>query len=113
MGRNGEPLPDAVREKMESSFGADFSGVRVHTSSPAVPLGAQAFTHGENLHFAPGQYSPESQSGQELLGHELTHVVQQRSAPVHPASSPPAHIQAANRQLSSHLAAGGMPANVR
>lgn len=113
MERNGEPLPDAVREKMEHSFGADFSDVRVHPSSPAVPIGARAFAHGDDVHFAPGQYSPESQSGQELLGHELTHVVQQRSGPVHPASNPPAHVQEANRQLSSHLAAGGLPANVR
>jgi len=40
-------------------------------------LGAQAYTQGTDIHFAPGQYQPSSQGGQELLGHELAHVVQQ------------------------------------
>ena len=41
---------------------------------------------GNNVHFAPGQYSPESGSGQKLLGHELAHVVQQRQGRVRPDS---------------------------
>ncbi len=50
-----------------------------HTdSSQASELGALAYTQGENIHFAPGQFDTGSQRGQALLGHELTHVVQQR-----------------------------------
>jgi hypothetical protein len=74
----GEPLPEEVQSKMERAFNADFSTVRIHEDERASQVGAQAFAQGENLHFAPKQYDPFSQQGQELLGHELAHVVQQR-----------------------------------
>jgi ribosomal protein S18 acetylase RimI-like enzyme len=63
---------------MESFFGPSFSNVRVHVGDQAPSIGALAFTHGSNLYFAPGQYNPNTSRGQRLLGHELTHVVQQR-----------------------------------
>ncbi|MEM9489334.1 MAG: DUF4157 domain-containing protein, partial [Myxococcota bacterium] len=62
---------------METSLGADFSDVRIHEDGEAKRLGTLAFTRGADIHFAPGQYQPNSSQGQELLGHELTHVVQQ------------------------------------
>ena len=73
----GRELPEDVRVQMESSFGADFSAVRIHEGPQAAALGAQAYTQGTDIHFAPGHYDPSSESGQALLGHELTHVVQQ------------------------------------
>ncbi|WP_353480357.1 DUF4157 domain-containing protein [Haliscomenobacter sp.] len=77
----GSPLPKKTRTQMEGSFGSDFSGVRVHTDSSAVQmnkeLGAQAFTHGSDVYFNAGKYDAGSREGQRLLGHELTHVVQQ------------------------------------
>ena len=73
----GKAMPGEVQVKMESAFGADFSGVRIHQGPSAQALGALAYTQGPNVHFAPGWYQPESQKGQELLGHELAHVVQQ------------------------------------
>ncbi|ACY14285.1 eCIS core domain-containing protein [Haliangium ochraceum] len=73
----GRPLPEAVQAKMGRAFGTDFSAVRVHEGAQAENLGALAYTQGSDIHFAPGQYAPESHSGQELLGHELAHVVQQ------------------------------------
>ncbi|WP_431854403.1 DUF4157 domain-containing protein [Azospirillum sp.] len=82
MGGGGRPLPDGVRQKMESFFKADFSDVRVHVGSEAPSIGALAFTLGTNLYFAPGQYNPDTPHGQQLLGHELTHVVQQRAGRV-------------------------------
>lgn len=75
-GGNGLPAP--VLAKMQRAFGADFGGVRFHPSSPeAAALGAQAFARGGEVHVAPGHWDPESQQGQELIGHELAHVVQQ------------------------------------
>jgi hypothetical protein len=62
---------------MEGAFGTDFSGVRIHEGPRAAALGALAYTQGPDIHFAPGQYQPHTQRGQEILGHELTHVVQQ------------------------------------
>jgi hypothetical protein len=78
----GLPLPSDVRTKMETAFGADFSDVRVHIGHEATSLGAIAYTWGTNIHFAPGQYNPHTIQGQKLLGHELWHVVQQRTGRV-------------------------------
>lgn len=78
----GRPLPDGVRRKMESYFKADFSDVRVHVGAQAPDIGALAFTLGSDLYFAPGQYNPETPQGQQILGHELTHVIQQRAGRV-------------------------------
>lgn len=76
-------MPAPVKSKMENSFGTNFGDVNIHTDSPqAKSMGALAFTQGNNVHFAPGQYNPQSSSGQALLGHELTHVVQQRAGRV-------------------------------
>src|SRR5580658_9386069 len=75
--RSGEPLPLQVQAQMEGSFGVDFSAVRVHQGAEAEAQEALAYTQGTDIHFAPGQYDPHSPGGQELLGHELAHVVQQ------------------------------------
>jgi|GEM_PF-3585239 len=74
----GAPLPEGVRGKMERSFGADFSGVSVHQDGRADAMGARAYAQGEHIHMASGQYDPTSRAGQSLIGHELSHVVQQR-----------------------------------
>lgn len=78
---SGSPLPKDTRSSMESAFGADFSGVRVHKDSSSMQmnqeLGAQAFTHGSDIYFNKGNYDTQSSGGQRLLAHELTHVVQQ------------------------------------
>ncbi|MFF2530695.1 DUF4157 domain-containing protein [Brevibacillus sp. NPDC058079] len=80
---SGRSLPDSVQAKMEKAFHTDFSDVQIHPeSSVASQIGAVAFAQGNNIHFAPGTYQPETQSGQQLLGHELTHVVQQRQGRV-------------------------------
>jgi hypothetical protein len=72
-------LPADVRRKMESAFGADFSAVRIHVGPEASSIGALAFTYGSNIFFAPGQYDLHTTRGEQLLGHELTHVLQQRA----------------------------------
>jgi hypothetical protein len=78
---NGGALPAATRETMEKKLGADFSRVRVHSDSTASSLanvlGANAFTSGNDIYFNENRYQPESQHGQALLAHELTHVAQQ------------------------------------
>lgn len=74
---SGHSMPDDVRTKMEESFAADFSAVRIHEGPQAKAMGALAYTQGSDIYFAPGQYQPGNQQGQELLGHELGHVVQQ------------------------------------
>jgi hypothetical protein len=82
----GHPLTETVREPMERAFEADFSGVRVHTDAEAdtlnQQLSARAFTTGQDVFFRENEYSPGSDSGRELIAHELTHVVQQRGSPL-------------------------------
>ena len=82
---NRTGLPDSVKSKMEKTFGTDFSDVKVHpNSNKAEKVGAMAYTQGTDVHFAPGQFKPESAAGQQLLGHELTHVIQQGQGKVKP-----------------------------
>jgi hypothetical protein len=79
----GSSLPGDVRAQMESTIGADFSSVKVHTDpASTAQLGAHAYTTGEHIVFAPGQYDTSSPSGRGTLAHELTHVVQQRAGSV-------------------------------
>ena len=86
----GAVMAEGVRHNMERSFGADFSGVKIHTDSQAHTLNrtlsARAFTTGQDIFFRQGEYNPGSHSGQELIAHELTHVVQQNGTAVQPKS---------------------------
>lgn len=80
-------LPNKVQRKMEGAFGTSFSNVKVYKdSAQAKHIGAQAFTQGNEVHFAQGKFDPNSSKGQELLGHELTHVEQQRAGRVSPTT---------------------------
>lgn len=77
----GRPLEPALRQDMEQHFGHDFSRVRVHTDATAEQsaqeINAHAYTVGQDLVFASGQFAPGTHQGRRLLAHELTHVVQQ------------------------------------
>gem|GEM_PF-6840685 len=80
----GQSLPGEVRNFYEPRIGYDFSKVKIHTDSVAAKsaqsINALAYTSGNNIVFNNGQYSPDSTSGKKLLGHELTHVVQQSNS---------------------------------
>lgn len=80
----GKSLPKRTLSEMNSSFGVDFSNVYIHTDTEAISmnreLGAQAFTHGNDIYFNSGMYNTDSSGGRQLLAHELTHVIQQGSA---------------------------------
>ena len=80
-------LSPKVQMKMENAFGQDFSNVNIHKDSKsATDVGALAYAQGNDVHFAPGQFKPNTQAGQELIGHELTHVIQQREGRVKPTT---------------------------
>lgn len=82
----GQPLDSAVQTQLGAAMGQDFSSVHVHTSPEShalnQQLGAKAFTTGQDIYFREGAYAPHTNSGQELIAHELTHVVQQGSGAV-------------------------------
>ncbi len=77
----GQPLNHAVQDKIQRRFGHNFSNVRIHTDASAAQsanaINARAYTVGNHIAFASGQYNPTGRNGQRLLAHELTHVVQQ------------------------------------
>lgn len=77
----GQSLDLTTRDFMESRFGHDFSRVQVHTDEKAAgsahSIGARAYTVGQHVIFAGGEYQPVSTAGKKLLAHELTHVMQQ------------------------------------
>ncbi|HEY0480421.1 MAG TPA: DUF4157 domain-containing protein [Kofleriaceae bacterium] len=78
----GQPLPGALQHKLGAALGSDLSAVRVHTGgrseAAAASLGAQAYTAGQDIHFAAGKYDPSSKAGEQLVAHEVVHTVQQR-----------------------------------
>ncbi len=82
----GHTLDSSVQTRMSQASGMDFSHVDVHTSPEADSLNrqlnAKAFTTGKDIFFREGEYQPHSSAGQNLITHELTHVVQQSSGQV-------------------------------
>jgi hypothetical protein len=82
----GTGLDADTRGFMESRMGHDFGDVRVHTdgqaSDSAKAVNAHAYTVGSDVVFQSGAYSPGTDSGNRMLAHELTHVVQQKAGPV-------------------------------
>jgi len=79
----GQPLDTGTKDFMESRFGYDFSHVQIHNDAIAqqssASINALAYTHGNHVVFAAGQYQPGSDRGKQLLAHELTHTIQQGS----------------------------------
>jgi hypothetical protein len=77
---SGRTLTHAERAYFEPSFGADFTDVRVHEGQTADlaarGLSARAFTYGNQIALARGQYDFGAVEGRRLLAHELAHVVQ-------------------------------------
>ena len=66
-----------VQKGLEDHFGIKLSNVRVHTGGNlkdvCKELKARAFTVGESIYFA----KPADAKDNELVAHELTHVIQQ------------------------------------
>lgn len=79
----GAPLAPALRSYFEPRFGRSFEQVRIHQGTEAQDtakaVGARAFTVGDGIGFAAGEYRPDSSDGRRLIGHELAHVVQPKA----------------------------------
>lgn len=80
---DGAGLDEETRAFMQSRFGHDFSSVRVHTDARAAEsarsVSALAYTVGQHVVFATGNYQPQTQTGRHLIAHELAHTIQQGS----------------------------------
>ena len=91
----GQPLDAATREFFSSRFGHDFANVRVHADAGAAEsarsVHALAYTVGSDVVFGAGHYAPGTRAGQQLLAHELAHVVQQTGSSASAGLSEPGH----------------------
>lgn len=101
----GQPLDQATRGHFEQSMQADFSQVQIHTGAEAAEeaqrLSARAFTVGQHIAFAEGEFRPDTEEGRALLAHELAHVVQQSG------NSPEALMRCATTTSPTATAAAG------
>ena len=75
-------MPTVMREKMEDSFGMDLTAVKLYENKAVGEAGAEAVAQGSNIAFAPGKLDFSSTHGQELLGHEISHVASQAKGEV-------------------------------
>lgn len=77
----GRALNKRERSFFEPRMGYDFGEIKIHTGADAAKsaqsINALAYTSGNNIVFNEGQYAPETDNGKKLLGHELTHTIQQ------------------------------------
>jgi Domain of unknown function (DUF4157) len=80
----GQPLPEFLRVSLERKLASDFSRVRVHDNAESDSLNrtfnSRAFAFGQDIFFKAGEYAPHDSAGQELLTHELSHVVEQQAS---------------------------------
>lgn len=106
---SGNPLPEAVRRHLEQGLNHDLSGVRIHDDAEADKLSksvnAIAFTTGTDIFFQAGKYEPNTQTGLELLAHEVTHTVQQARGEVGPGLDPSASHETQARDMGRQMAA--------
>jgi hypothetical protein len=83
--RGSGAAPDAGTQARLSPHLGSFHDVTFHTDETADQLNrsvnAKAFATGTDVYFSKGSYNPGSADGDELIAHELAHVVQQRGAP--------------------------------
>jgi hypothetical protein len=106
----GRPMDPGMRSAMTSQLGHRLDDVEIHTEGPAAEsatlLDARAFTLGTHVIFAPGAYDPETLGGQQLLVHELAHVVQQRRGGQPAEADPAAANEGDARAAASAVATG-------
>ena len=75
-------LRGALKVRAEAFFGVDLSSVTVRIDEEPRTLGAAAFARGDAVHLSPSAASLPPPLFDEVLGHELAHVVQQREGRV-------------------------------
>ena len=107
----GKPLGPELRMDMERAFGEDLSHVRVHTDESAREsarsVGAEAFTSGGDIFFGPSR-DPEA-GDEELLAHELTHVVQKAGDGSNEVSRPTDELEREADEAARAVSRGEQP----
>lgn len=85
----GTTMDGPLRGRMEAGLGP-LPQVQLHTDPEAgrmaEDMNARAFTVGNHVAFAPGQYQPGTVIGDALIAHELAHTQQQAAGTASPAA---------------------------
>jgi Domain of unknown function (DUF4157) len=101
----GSPLTRQQREYFEPRLGRDLSAVRVHAHAHSFrasqSINARAYTLGNNIGFAAGEYNPDSAGGRRLLAHELAHVAQGDTQALHRDPKPGVEDKAKTADLGA------------
>lgn len=111
--RAGATLPAHVLDAGAALLGAELSSVRIHEGPQAEAMGALAYTRGRDIFFQPGLYDPHSARGLELLGHELTHVVQQAHGRVSASPDPVPLAEDASLEAEADLVGAELAASAQ
>lgn len=117
---SGQPLPDGLRSRFETSLGTGLGDVRVHDGSDAAAaaagVGARAYATGQHIYMGEKQYAPHTADGALLLAHEVAHTVQQRGASGGPQYkleiSQPGDSSEVEADRAASAMVGGMSATV-
>lgn len=109
-------LDEALSSRMQEKFGIRMDQVELRESDQAAQMDAKAFAKGNVIQFAPGQFQPDTQQGQQLIQHELSHVAQQAQGGIH-ADVPGLNINANEglehqADLGVSAGSGGAPMSV-
>lgn len=93
LGQSGTPLAGPTRRLMESRFDRDFGHVRIHADQmaarAAASVGALAWTVGPHIAFGAQRFRTDTESGIELLAHELAHTIQHAGVTATPGAEIP------------------------
>ncbi|MFT5434404.1 MAG: hypothetical protein ACI9OJ_005117, partial [Myxococcota bacterium] len=85
-GSSGKALDSETRRRFETVLGHPLGHVRIHddaaANAAAEAVQARAFARGAAVVFGPGEYRPNTEEGDRLLLHELSHVRQFARGPV-------------------------------
>ena len=73
----GKDLSKAMEQRLNERFGVPLAGLRVYEDEGLSEMGQRGYAKGNEIHLAEGEFNQNSESGRELLYHEVGHVVQQ------------------------------------
>lgn len=77
-------LPEELKGSIEAHFAHSVDNLTFRESQDVTQIGAKAYARGDEIHFAPGQFRPDTAEGRKMIGHEISHVAQQRSGQAGP-----------------------------
>lgn len=77
------PLPAHILKNAEPFFGCSFGNCRIATDAQLGKHGLTALTNGRDIWVDPSVWTFSPTDQKRVLGHELTHIVQQRQGRAH------------------------------